>query len=232
MPPGEPRIDELLLGLATHKRGQRRASHAKDALLAPRCTLPPDASAFTGRETELRMIIDDASASQESQGPTIHIIDGMPGVGKTSLAVHAAHLLTDGFPDGQLFLDLHAHTPGQDPTTTHAALASLLIADDVEARRIPGAADDCAALWRARTAAKRLILVIDNAASTDQVFHLLPGGSQSLVLITSRQHLGDLSIKDVTDCSRSPVYRRCGPDVPAPGCFTRHIGRGRGHRSG
>ena len=116
----------------------------------------------------------------------------MPGVGKTALAVHAAHRLRDRFPDRQLFIDLHAHTPGQHPAPPAAALAELLTAAGVDARYLPADLDGRAMLWRDRLAGQRALLVLDNAASSDQVAPLLPGGDGCLVLVTSRRYLGDL----------------------------------------
>lgn len=157
------------------------------------CTLPVDTVAFTGRGTELRGIISAVTAAAEAgRVVAIHAIDGMPGVGKTALAVHVAHRVADRFPDRQLFLDLHAHTAGQQPTAPEAALASLLIADGVDARYLPEGPDERASLWRDRMARKRVLLVLDNAASSGQVVPLLPGSVGCLVVVTSRRYLGDL----------------------------------------
>ncbi len=122
----------------------------------------------------------------------IHAIGGMPGVGKTALAVHAAHVLKDRFPDRQLFISLHAHTPGQTPVTPEAALAGLLAAVGVDARYMPPDLAGRTALWRDRMAGQKALLVLDNAASSAQVNPLLPGSEGCLVLVTSRRHLGDL----------------------------------------
>jgi len=158
-----------------------------------RYSLPPDAAAFTGREEELDRITASATDAAGAGGVmAIHAIDGMPGVGKTTLAVHAAHLLRHRFPDRQLFINLHAHTPGQDPLTPEAALAGLLTATGVEARNLPGDLQGRADLWRDRMAGQRAVLVLDNAAGSDQVAPLLPGDGGCLVLVTSRRYLGDL----------------------------------------
>ena len=108
------------------------------------------------------------------------------------MAVHVAHLLRRRFPDRQLFIDLHGHTPGQDPVAPEAALAGLLTAAGVDARYLPGDLEGRASLWRDRMAGQQALLVLDNAASSDQVAPLLPGNEACLVLITSRRHLGDL----------------------------------------
>ena len=88
-------------------------------------TLPRDLGSFTGRQQELDELVDAAAGAGGVVG--IHAIDGMAGIGKTTLAVHAAHRLAAGFPDGQFFLPLHAHTPGQRPVEPADALASLLL---------------------------------------------------------------------------------------------------------
>ena len=158
------------------------------------CSLPPDTAAFTGRQAELSRIAAAVTQAAGSGGVVaICAIGGMPGVGKTTLAVHAAHLLKDRFPDRQLFVNLHAHTPGQDPVIPQAALAGLLMAVGVDARYLPADLAGRTALWRDRMAGQKALLVLDNAASTAQVAPLLPGSEGCLVLVTSRRHLGDLS---------------------------------------
>jgi tetratricopeptide (TPR) repeat protein len=161
-----------------------------------RHSLPPDTSAFTGRDGELDQITAAVAGTARAGGVVVGAIDGMPGVGKTALAVRIAHLLSDRFPSRQLFINLHAHTPGRAPVTPHDALAGLLTAAGVDPRFVPGDLDGRAAMWRDRMAGQRALLVLDNAASSDQVAPLLPGSGDCLVLITSRRHLGDLP--DVT----------------------------------
>ena len=149
-----------------------------------RFSLPPIPASFTGREAEVDRITDEGAA--------VRAISGMPGVGKTALAVHAAHRLRDRFPDRQLFIDLRGHTPGQQPVPAEAALAALLTAMGADPRSLPGDLAGRAALWRDRMAGQRALLVLDNAASSAQVAPLLPGGDGSLVLVTSRRQLADL----------------------------------------
>ena len=155
--------------------------------------LPPDTAAFVGRQAELDEIIRAASvAATHAKALSIHAIAGMPGVGKSALAVQVAHLLADQFPDRQLFVDLHAHTVGMEPTDPAVALAALLTGDGLDPRQLPTSLEELAALWRARMAGRRTLLVLDNAATSSQIAPLIPGGAGSLVLVTSRRHLGDL----------------------------------------
>jgi len=163
------------------------------AALEAKYSLPPDTAVFTGRNDELDRIATAATDAAAVGGVvTIQAIDGMPGVGKTALAVHAAHLLRHQFPDGQLFIDLYAHTPGREPVLPATALAGLLSAIGLDARYLPEDLDNRARLWRDRMTGRRVLLVLDNVSSTTQVTPLLPDSDCCLVLITSRRHLGDL----------------------------------------
>jgi hypothetical protein len=163
------------------------------------CTLPTDTSAFTGRSKQIGEIRDAAiAAADDSQLVVIHAIDGMPGVGKTTLAIHIGHMVASRFPDRQLFVNLHGHTPGQRLADPADVLASLLAADGVEPGYLPDGLDARAAMWRDRLAGKRALLILDNAASSEQVVPLLPGAGSCLVLVTSRRYLGDLPMARVS----------------------------------
>jgi tetratricopeptide (TPR) repeat protein/transcriptional regulator with XRE-family HTH domain len=152
-------------------------------------SLPRDVAIFTGRQRELQQLAD-ASVAGGVVG--IHAIGGMAGVGKTAFAIHAAHHLARNFPDGQMFLLLNGHTPGRRPVDPADALAGLLLTVGVPAAQIPPGLEPRMALWRDRVADKRLLLVLDDAASSEQVRPLLPGTPGCLVLITSRRHLSAL----------------------------------------
>jgi class 3 adenylate cyclase/tetratricopeptide (TPR) repeat protein/DNA-binding XRE family transcriptional regulator len=153
-------------------------------------TLPRDVGSFTGREPELARLLADPAEGRPQAG--IRAIDGMAGIGKTTLAVHAAHQLADQFPDGQFFLPLHAHTPGQRPVDPADALASLLTTAGVTAQQIPPGLEARAGRWRDHVAGKKILLLLDDAAGHEQVRPLLPGTPDSLVLITSRRRLAAL----------------------------------------
>jgi tetratricopeptide (TPR) repeat protein/transcriptional regulator with XRE-family HTH domain len=154
-------------------------------------TLPRDTASFTGRATELAQLASAVTSAAAAGGGVveIHAIGGMAGIGKTTFAVHAAHRLAGAFPDGQFFLPLHAHTPGQRPVDPAEGLASLLLTAGVGPQQIPPGVAARAARWRDYLAGKKVLLLLDDAASHEQVTPLLPGTGGSLVLITSRRHL-------------------------------------------
>ena len=162
---------------------------------APR-QLPAAAGHFTGRSGELEVLtaLGDRSGPAAGHGGTVVIsaIDGMAGIGKTALAIHAAHRLADRFPDGQLFVNLHGHTKGYPPREPGGTLEWLMRALGVPAGQIPEDAEARAALYRQRLADTRTLIVLDNASDEAQVRPLLPGAPGCLVLITSRRRLKGL----------------------------------------
>ena len=202
-----------------------RADSPGAATAAATRTLPRDTANFTGRERELARLLEVLSPIAVDSGMVgIHAIDGMAGIGKTTFAVHAAHRLAERFPDGQFFLPLHAHTPGQRPVDPADALASLLLTAGLAPQQIPPGLEARAARWRGQVAGKKILLLLDDAASHQQVRPLLPGTVGSLVLVTSRRRLTALQDAAVTTSisCRPPRRRRCwpgwrtGPDcVPA-----------------
>ncbi|HEX7162915.1 MAG TPA: tetratricopeptide repeat protein, partial [Trebonia sp.] len=156
--------------------------------------LPADTGVFTGRRAELAGLLELGGAGG-GRGPgavVISAIDGMAGVGKTALAVHAAHRLAPRFGDGQLFIDLHGYTQGIQPRTPAQALEAFLRALGVPPRQVPPGTDERAALYRQRLAGTRTLIVLDNAAGEAQVRPLIPGEAGCLVLITSRKKLKSL----------------------------------------
>jgi DNA-binding SARP family transcriptional activator/Tfp pilus assembly protein PilF len=150
--------------------------------------LPAPPQVFTGRVRELAALeqLPDASTV------VISAIDGMAGIGKTALALHAAHRIAGRFPDGQLFIDLHGYTQGVEPVEPGEALDRLLRALGIPGQRIPAGLDERAALYRTRLADRQVLIVLDNAATEGQVVPLLPGAPGCLVLVTSRRRLAGL----------------------------------------
>ena len=153
-------------------------------------TLPRDVASFTGRDAELGQLVRAVAAVEGSGGVVgIYAIGGMAGIGKTAFAVNAAHQLAEWFPDGQIFLPLHGHTPGQEPVDPADALASLLQTSGIPPSRIPAGLEARTRLWRDHLADKKLLLLLDDAVGHQQVRPLLPGTAGSLVLVTSRRRL-------------------------------------------
>src|SRR5260370_32974842 len=111
----------------------------------------------------------------------------MAGVGKTAFAVHAAHRLAASFPDGQFFLPLHAHTPGQRPVGPADALASLLLTAGLAAAQIPPGLEARAARWRDVVAGKKSLVLLRDAAGHRQGRPPLPATPRSLVVGTNRR---------------------------------------------
>jgi tetratricopeptide (TPR) repeat protein/transcriptional regulator with XRE-family HTH domain len=163
---------------------------AMSGVAAATRTLPRDTASFTGRRSELQELVDMAIGTRNSaRVVSIYAIGGMAGVGKTAFAVHAAHRLAARFPGGQIFLPLHGHTPGQQPVGPADALASLLLTIGIPAAEIPPGLEARMGLWRDRLAGRQLLLVLDDAAGSEQVRPQLPGAGGSLVLVTSRRRL-------------------------------------------
>ena len=164
----------------------RRGPRLPGPAVTARNDLPLDPGGFTGRAAELAAVRDAVRTAR------VVTIDGMAGVGKTALAVHAAHLLTPDLPDAQLYVDLRGFTPGGEPLPAGEALRLLLGALGVSSTRTPEDAEERAALWRAELAQRRALVVLDNAVDAAQVRPLLPGAGASVVLVTSRRRLVDL----------------------------------------
>lgn len=167
---------------------ERRAGHQQ---------LPSDIAEFTGRAEELTRLLDRGRAASEidrATAVTICAIVGMGGVGKTRLAIHAAHLLTrDGFfDDVQLWADLHGFHHDQPPTNPVVVLERFLRALGLQDHEIPTGIDERASLYRARLRARRALVLLDDASNEEQIRPLLPGNGRSLVLITSRRSLTGL----------------------------------------
>jgi DNA-binding SARP family transcriptional activator len=156
--------------------------------------LPCAVAHFTGRATELAAL---NTALNQPAGRTIVIsaIAGTAGVGKTALAVQWAHQVTEQFPDGQLYVNLRGYDPDQ-PMPAADALARFLRALGLPGQDIPAEEDERAARYRSLLCGRRMLVVLDNAASPDQVRPLLPGTPDCTVIVTSRDALAGLVARD------------------------------------
>jgi DNA-binding SARP family transcriptional activator len=158
--------------------------------------LPADLADFTGRETDLRRLRDLQSQQQAGRpGLLIAALVGPAGVGKTALALHWAVELAGRFPDGELFVDLRGYAAGP-PMQPAEALGRFLRALGLAAELVPAGAEEAAALYRSMLAGKRMLVLLDNARDSAQVRALLPGSPGSMVVVTSRDRLDGLVIRD------------------------------------
>ncbi|MFV2018662.1 AfsR/SARP family transcriptional regulator [Micromonospora sp. LOL_023] len=173
-------------------------------LLATRATgavpaqLPADIPDFTGRVGELAQLDDILSAASSSTGDdagltgiTVAAVSGTAGVGKTALAIRWAHRVRHQFPDGQLYVDLQGYDEAQPVSPGHT-LAGFLRALGVSGPDLPLDVDERSACFRSLTDGRQMLLVLDNAASAEQIRPLLPGSASCLVLVTSRDSLAGL----------------------------------------
>ncbi|MFC0541716.1 ATP-binding protein [Kutzneria chonburiensis] len=172
-------------GVHFHQAGQRAAQ-------VPR-QLPVDVRGFVNRVVELERL--DGWLSDDGDMATVAVIAGTAGVGKTALAVRWAHRAKDRFPDGQLYVNLRGYDPGT-PLTADDALGHCLRGLDVPVDRIPVDVQAKAGLYRSLVADKRILVVLDNAATVGQVRPLLPGTAGCLVLVTSRSRLPGLMARE------------------------------------
>jgi len=155
---------------------------------SPVCQLPPTVADFTGRQLQIAQLTSILTGDNEDRvGIPVAVIVGLPGVGKTALAVHVAHKLRPKYPDGQLWAPLQGGTG--HPRDPGDVLGELCRAIGVPGAAIPSSAGERAALYRSVLAGRRVLVLADDAATAAQVQPLLPGTGQCAVLITSRSEL-------------------------------------------
>jgi tetratricopeptide (TPR) repeat protein len=145
-------------------------------------TLPADTTDFTGRTDELRLL------TEREHQQSLWVIEGIEGLGKTALAVHAGHQLATWYPDARLFMDFRAHDQFRDPLDPVDALRALLTMLDVPIKRIPATLGALAELWRTELAGRRALLIFDDVTGPEQIRPLLPETGASLIIVTARQH--------------------------------------------
>jgi DNA-binding SARP family transcriptional activator len=175
--------------LATARDWVAEVPQAASPPVPPR-ELPPDVSSFIGRGEQLAALERAAAAS-----PPVAAVVGMAGVGKTALAVRWAHQVADRFPDGQVYIDLRGYHPAE-PVPADQALAILLGSLGVAGPDLPAEVAQRAAQYRTLSASRRMLIVLDNAESADQVRPLLPGTPSCPVVVTSRDDLAGLAARD------------------------------------
>ncbi|MFI7452997.1 BTAD domain-containing putative transcriptional regulator [Nonomuraea sp. NPDC049714] len=153
--------------------------------------LPADTRFFTARATESawlhRTLTDIVPGS-----PAVAAINGPGGVGKSALAVHAAHTIADRFADGVLHVDLRAATAGLQPLSPYEALSRLLRSLGLDRAALPATLDEAAARYRSLTSTRKLLVILDDALDASQVRPLIPAGPSCAVIVTSRQILASL----------------------------------------
>ncbi|ATL32619.1 AfsR/SARP family transcriptional regulator [Streptomyces formicae] len=150
--------------------------------------LPGDTAWLVGRERELALLTEPVPVGSVS----VATVDGTAGVGKTALLVRAAWTVHDQYPDGCLFVDLHTHGAPHEGLRPQRALHQLLRAVGAADDELPDELPELVTAWRAATSSLRLLLVVDDARSAEQVRPLLPAGPGSRVLVAGRQRLPGL----------------------------------------
>ncbi|MER6167582.1 helix-turn-helix domain-containing protein [Streptomyces violaceorubidus] len=196
--PRQATLGELMDALDVDEEQRRRlvAAARPGTRPVPR-QLPPDLAVFRGREGVLAQLraLEDRAAAQGGH-VVISSIGGMAGVGKTALAVHWAHQMSERFPDGQLYVNLRGFDDLGKPLDPGDALGVFLRGLGVPSTDIPSATEQRGALFRQRAATLRLVVVLDNARDAEQVRPLLPAAPGCLTVVTSRNQLLGLAAAD------------------------------------
>ncbi|RKT56791.1 AfsR/SARP family transcriptional regulator [Saccharothrix australiensis] len=162
------------------------AQAAEPALPTIPAQLPRAPVALIGRDAEVARL--DGLLASYPAGGLVLVVTGPAGVGKTALALHWAHRVREGFPDGQLYVDLHGYDPNQEPLGAGEVLNRFLRTLGVPSGDIPVTVEERSALFRTLVADRRMVVVLDNARGSTELMPLLPG-PPSCVLVTSRRRL-------------------------------------------
>jgi DNA-binding SARP family transcriptional activator len=182
--------------------------------------LPADVADFTGREAHLEQLRAAVSEARRRDNPAVAVavVAGAPGLGKTALAIHAAHRLRPEFPDGQLYVTLRGGS--EHPVPPDDVLARFLRDLGVDGARVPIDAEERAAMYRTRLAERQMLIVLDDARDAAQVRPLLPGTGSCAVIVSSRHRLSGLAGSRLVDLDVLD-------NNEAAELFTRIIGAGR-----
>jgi DNA-binding SARP family transcriptional activator/Tfp pilus assembly protein PilF len=219
-----PELQRLYQAMLTADRTPQRRPAAEPgpraARAAPRrapAQLPADVPDFTGRDQHLERLRGLVAEARRADSPavTVAVVAGAPGLGKTALAIHAAHLLRPDFRDGQLYISLRGGS--EQPLPPDEALARFLRDLGVDGARVPVDAEERAAMYRTRLAGRQMLIVLDDARDAAQVRPLLPGTGSCAVIVTSRHRLPDLAGSRLVDLDMLD-------DREATELFTRIIG--------
>jgi DNA-binding winged helix-turn-helix (wHTH) protein len=206
-------------------RPARRGRATRGSPSALRGVLPLAPAGFIGRSYELAELDALLAGEEHDTAVVISAVSGTAGVGKTALAVHWAHLARDRFPDGQLYINLRGYDPDQ-PVHPADALAQFLTSLGIRGPDVPLDLDERAARYRTATAGRRMLIVLDNASSVEQVRPLLPGNPSCAVVVTSRDSLAGL----VAINGARRVDLDLLPTADAIALLRRLIARRRAHR--
>jgi DNA-binding SARP family transcriptional activator len=189
------RMDEGLLMSAPAPRAEATASGPQPPgpVVRP-AQLPADVAAFTGRRRELAQLYSVLGHAGEPLMPVAVVsIEGMPGVGKTALAVHWAHRVADEFPDGQLYADLRGAGLRGPVVSPGDALVGFLQALGIPPGQVPADGEARVGLYRSLLNNRRMLILLDNAHDVEQVRPLIPGSRESMVIVTSRARMTGLT---------------------------------------
>jgi DNA-binding SARP family transcriptional activator/tetratricopeptide (TPR) repeat protein len=208
-------VPQAAAGLAAAGEDGRPAAVARPA------QLPADIGDFTGRETHVAHLCALLAGAEATGGPgavRIVVVNGAGGLGKTTLAIHAAHQVREQFPDGQLYVDLLGASPR--PAAPGEVLARFLRDLGIHGDKVPVGDDERAALYRTTLAGRRVLVLLDNAKDAAQVRSLLPGSASCAVLVTTRNRTPDLASMRFVDLN---VLE----DTEALALFSRIVGEDR-----
>jgi tetratricopeptide (TPR) repeat protein len=201
--PSDQLLTDLLRLVEASSRDSKRLREARDRLQGVRRAgampvlrgLPARVSAFTGRARQLDALDGMRTSRARASAVVISAVSGTAGVGKTALAVQWAHRVRARFPDGCLYIDLRGYDPGQ-PLDPGAALAAALRSLGVSDTDIPLGNEARVARYRTLLDGRRMLILLDNAFSAEQVRPLLPGSSSCFVVVTSRDALAGLVARE------------------------------------